>query len=62
MRGAAADDGAGNSRFGHRCGVLGGLMMWGLQPGPLFAAILRIPFAIIAPVIIGGPSGKLEDK
>jgi len=52
--------------------LLGGLLIWGLQPGPLlfqekpdvvglivvlslvpaFAAILRIPFAIIAPVII----------
>src|SRR6195256_227918 len=42
--------------------LLGGLLIWGLQPGPLlvvvltcvplFAAILRIPFSIIAPVII----------
>ena len=85
-RRAAADAGAGHSRARPLPQVLlGGLMIWGLQPGPLlfvehkdfvwgliasmylsniagliivlstvplFAAILRIPFSIIAPIII----------
>ena len=75
----------GHSRFGTAAVMLGGLMIWGLHPGPtlfveqqdfvwgliasmylgnvvslivvlatmpLFASILRIPFSIIAPIII----------
>src|SRR3982750_1974272 len=40
--------------------LLGGLMVWGLNPGlvlvlttvPIFASILRVPFAAVAPMII----------
>src|ERR1700694_687210 len=33
--------------------LLGGLLVWGLNPGPLlFVVILRVPFAAVAPMIV----------
>ena len=84
-RGDAADDHAGHPGSPTAAVMLGGLIIWGLQPGPLlfnenpdfvwgliasmytgnvigvvmvlafvplFAAILRIPFAILTPLIV----------
>jgi putative tricarboxylic transport membrane protein len=83
--GAAADDHPRRAGLATAAVLLGGLMIWGLQPGPLlfvekpdfvwgliasmylgniaglivvltcvplFAAILRVPFSVIAPIIV----------
>src|SRR5881628_2587149 len=32
--------------------IMAGLFVWGLQPGPLLAMIMRVPYAIITPFIV----------
>jgi hypothetical protein len=62
---AAADAGAGHSRLATAAVMLGGLMIWGLQPGPLlFVEQKDFVWGLIASMYLGnvvGPRHRAGD-